>query len=43
MVRNTSCFDTIFCIDKITKWFIRMFRILLTGTLLNCVVRYNSN
>lgn len=43
LVHNTSSFDIIFWKDKITKWFIRMFKILLTDTLLNCVIIYNAN
>jgi len=43
LVPNTSSFDTIFWKDKITKWFIRMFRILLIDTILNCTIIYNTN
>jgi hypothetical protein len=43
LVPNTSSFDTTFWKDKITERFIRMLRILLTGTLLNCMIIYNAN
>ena len=44
LISNTSSFDTIFFErHKITKWFIRMFRKLLTDTLLNCVIIYSTN